>query len=82
VMGNAWQWTADCWHPTYDGAPDDGSAWTEADCQRHVIRGGSWISLPVFVRSAARSVCGAGDEGQGEIDYSTLTGFRLARDLP
>ncbi|MGC1712533.1 MAG: formylglycine-generating enzyme family protein [Methyloceanibacter sp.] len=82
VMGNAWQWTADCWHPTYDGAPDDGSAWTEADCQRHVIRGGSWISLPVFVRSAARSVGGAGDEGQGEIDYSTLTGFRLARDLP
>jgi len=80
MMGNAWEWTADCWHPTYDGAPDDGSAWIEPDCPKHVIRGGSWISLPVFVRSAARSVGGGGEEGL--YDYSTLTGFRLARDLP
>ena len=29
MLGNAWQWTADCWHPNYVGAPRDGSAWTE-----------------------------------------------------
>ena len=23
MLGNAWQWTEDCWHQTYDGAPDD-----------------------------------------------------------
>jgi len=80
MLGNAWQWTEDCWHQTYDGAPDDGSAWTDPDCRKHTIRGGSWISLPVFVRSAARS--GGGANGEGETDYSTLTGFRVARDLP
>ena len=80
MLGNAWQWTEDCWHQTYDGAPDDGSPWTGPDCRKHVIRGGSWINLPVFVRSAARS--GGGASGDGEYDYSTLTGFRVARDLP
>ncbi|MEZ5874736.1 MAG: formylglycine-generating enzyme family protein [Hyphomicrobiales bacterium] len=62
MLGNAWQWTADCWHPSYVGAPKDGSAWTEDHCLRHVIRGGSWNSLPVYVRSAARSSSGMDDE--------------------
>ena len=51
-----------------------------ADCRKHVIRGGSWDNVPIFVRSAARS--GGGASGDGEYDYSTLTGFRVARDLP
>ncbi|MGO9894205.1 MAG: formylglycine-generating enzyme family protein [Bryobacteraceae bacterium] len=36
MLGNAWQWTADCWHPNYKGAPRDGSAWVEKNCTRHV----------------------------------------------
>jgi formylglycine-generating enzyme required for sulfatase activity len=79
MLGNAWQWTADCWHPSYVGAPRDGSAWLSPQCAKHVIRGGSWDNVPLFVRAAARS--GAGLSG-GEYDYSSLTGFRLARDLP
>jgi formylglycine-generating enzyme required for sulfatase activity len=80
MLGNAWQWTADCWHPNYVGAPPtDGSAWTEADCSTHVIRGGSWHNLPVFVRSSAR--VGSG-RNAGQSDYSGLAGFRVARDLP
>jgi formylglycine-generating enzyme required for sulfatase activity len=79
MLGNAWQWTADCWHDSYVGAPTDGSAWITGDCSKHVIRGGSWDNLPVFIRSAARS----GSKGDGrEYDYSSLAGFRLARDLP
>jgi formylglycine-generating enzyme required for sulfatase activity len=79
MLGNAWQWTADCWHQSYVGAPQDGSAWGEPDCSKHVIRGGSWSSLPVFIRSAARS---GSDRGDKDTDYSSLTGFRIARDLP
>jgi formylglycine-generating enzyme required for sulfatase activity len=79
MLGNAWQWTADCWHPNYVGAPQDGSAWTEAQCSRQVIRGGSWHNLPVFVRSAAR--VGSGRNGE-ESDFSGMAGFRVARDLP
>ena len=78
VLGNAWQWTADCWHPSYIGAPSDGSAWTEENCTEFVIRGGSWANLPVFIRSAARTESETG----GEYDYASLTGFRVARDLP
>jgi formylglycine-generating enzyme required for sulfatase activity len=78
ILGNAWQWTADCWHPSYIGAPSDGSAWTEENCTQFVIRGGSWANLPVFIRSAARTESETG----AEYDYASLTGFRVARDLP
>jgi formylglycine-generating enzyme required for sulfatase activity len=73
------QWTADCWHTNYKGAPTDGTAWAEKNCARRVIRGGSWNNLPVFVRSASRS--GSVTDG-GEYDYSSLSGFRIVRDLP
>ena len=80
MLGNAWQWTADCWHPDYVDAPVDGRAWEAGgDCSKHVIRGGSWNNVPIFIRSGSRN--GAADDG-GEYDYSSLSGFRVARDLP
>ncbi len=42
MIGNVEEWTADCWNRNYDGAPTDGRAWQQGDCQMHVIRGGSW----------------------------------------
>jgi len=43
VHGYLWEWCSDAWHPTYDGAPADGSAWAEGgDPAKRVIRGGSW----------------------------------------
>jgi formylglycine-generating enzyme required for sulfatase activity len=81
MLGNAWEWTADCWHPSYAGAPTDGRPWTEPGCIAHVIRGGAWNNIPIFIRSAAR--VGAQESGAAQdYDYSTLAGFRLARDLP
>jgi formylglycine-generating enzyme required for sulfatase activity len=79
MLGNAWQWTADCWHKSYVGAPSDGRAWLGDDCAKHVLRGGSWDNVPIFVRSAART---AGNATAGEYDYSSLAGFRVARTLP
>jgi formylglycine-generating enzyme required for sulfatase activity len=79
MLGNAWQWTQDCWHTSYIGAPADGSPWMGGACDRHVLRGGAWNNLPAFVRSAARS--GAGPDGK-DYDYSSLAGFRVARNLP
>jgi formylglycine-generating enzyme required for sulfatase activity len=76
MLGNAWAWTADCWHPSYVGAPADGSAWQEQNCAKHVLRGGAWNNVPIFIRAAARS------GGDGDYDYSSLSGFRVARDLP
>jgi len=79
MLGNVWQWTADCWHKSYAGAPADGRPWIGKDCSEHVLRGGSWDNVPIFIRSASRS--GAPADG-GEYDYSSLAGFRVARDLP
>ena len=55
MLGNVSEWTADCWHPNYVGAPTDGSAWT-GDCDNalHVVRGGSWLSVPRGVRAPTR----------------------------
>ena len=83
MLGNAWQWTEDCWHPSYTGAPVDGSAWKTGDCSRHALRGGSWDNVPLFVRSASRNgAANDDDDVHAEHDYSSLAGFRVARDLP
>lgn len=43
MMGNVWEWVGDCWHPGYEGAPVDGSAWTTG-CEGpdRVLRGGAY----------------------------------------
>jgi formylglycine-generating enzyme required for sulfatase activity len=75
TLGNVFQWTADCWHDSYNGAPADGAAWTAGDCSRHEVRGGSWFTDPAFVRTTYRSRFSA--------DYRTNTvGFRLVRVIP
>jgi len=79
MLGNAWQWTADCWHKSYVGAPSDGRAWLGDDCGKHVLRGGSFDNVPIFIRSAART---AGGGEKSPYDYSSLAGFRVARTLP
>ena len=47
VAGNVWEWVEDCWHGNYGGAPVDGSAWVSGgDCEKRVLRGGSWSNAP------------------------------------
>jgi formylglycine-generating enzyme required for sulfatase activity len=49
------EWVEDAWHPDYQGAPGDGSAWRAgADDGRRVIRGGAWDYLPRLLRCAWR----------------------------
>ena len=54
MHGNVWEWTQDCWNDNYTGAPKDGSAWVEGDCNRRVKRGGSWEAGAIMMRSAVR----------------------------
>lgn len=78
VHGNVWEWVEDCWNESYADKPDSlkatGEAWTTGDCDRRVLRGGSWISFPFRLRSASRS-------GNYRVDRSSTFGFRLARTL-
>ncbi len=54
MHGNVWEWVQDCWHDRYDGAPQDGIAWEEKECDARVLRGGSWKNYPLFIRSSNR----------------------------
>ena len=74
VHGNVWEWVEDCWNESYRGAPTDGSAWESGSCYRRVLRGGSWLSLPRYLRSAYRSWDSTG------LRFNYL-GFRIARTL-
>lgn len=47
MSGNVAEWVQDCWHSTYKRAPGDGSAWLDShsgQCDKRVLRGGSWSS--------------------------------------
>jgi formylglycine-generating enzyme required for sulfatase activity len=72
MLGNVWEWTADCSHDSYNGAPADGSAWTSGDCSRRMARGGSWSSSPDSLRSAYRFWFPSGDR-------NIILGFRVGR---
>ena len=56
VLGNVWEWTADCWNESYAGASGDGRAWQTGDCAMRVIRGGSWYDFPLSLRAAYRAL--------------------------
>ncbi len=75
MHGNVAEWTQDCWHETYDGAPTDGSAWvsniwSSDGCTKHAVRGGNAAETSRYLTTYSRSRFG----------YQ-LTGFRLAMDL-
>jgi formylglycine-generating enzyme required for sulfatase activity/serine/threonine protein kinase len=73
MHGNVWEWTADCWHPNYSGAPSDGEAWEPNDCKRFVVRGGSGGNSPEDLRSASRGA-------QNSNQRLNSIGFRVALD--
>jgi formylglycine-generating enzyme required for sulfatase activity len=72
MLGNVWQWTQDCWHPTLQGLPRQGTPREVGDCQQRAARGGSWSNDVRLVRTSYRSSGPA-------TARSSNTGFRLVR---
>ena len=74
MHGGVAQWVADCWFPNYQGAPTDASARDQKNCQKRVLRGGSFRTDRETITASAR----------GNYDSSVryiAHGFRVARDL-
>lgn len=74
MNGSVWEWVQDCWHSTYKGAPADGSAWVDGNCQARVIRGGSWRENGSYMLSTTRFRYDASVR-------QSQNGFRVARSL-
>jgi len=77
MVGNAWEWTNDCFQMDISNAPIDGSSLTDNTddaCVWRTPKGGSWISGIAWSRAAVRSRDGA--------DYrSFMLGFRVAAEI-
>jgi formylglycine-generating enzyme required for sulfatase activity len=75
MHGNVWEWVQDVVHDNYDGAPDDGSAWESGgDGARRILRGGSWLYNPRYLRSALRN-------GFSAALSNDIVGFRVVREI-
>lgn len=74
ALGNASEWTQDCWNESYAGAPTDGRAWERGECARRVLRGGAYSFVQTKLRFAHRDATNSGNRGD-------IYGFRVVRTL-
>lgn len=75
LIGNVAEWTQDCAHEDHSGSPGDGRARdSSGDCQRRVVRGGSWISDHDALRLSHRRL-------RPRNGHDSATGFRVAMDF-
>jgi len=75
MNGNVWEWTADCWNPTHEGASSKGTARLTGDCKNRLIKGGSWYYFSKLSRPAYRY------RNDARV-FSYNIGFRVLRELP
>ena len=67
MLGNVYQWTADCYTSDYKRQPDD----ENGKCYKRVLRGGSYANSPFEVRSAYR-------HGLEQSNRDIFSGIRMA----
>ncbi|MDR2856665.1 MAG: formylglycine-generating enzyme family protein [Novosphingobium sp.] len=55
MLGNIWEWTADCWADDLKTTPADGSTRTTGDCDARASRGGSYGNAAFSTYAAVRA---------------------------
>jgi formylglycine-generating enzyme required for sulfatase activity len=87
--GNAQEAVEDCFHKSYQGAPADGSPWTEPDCVLFAARSGDYELTQFSMRAAERLIFGYTDDAddgmwtrdEGSDERFNVMGFRVAVSL-
>ncbi len=77
MRGNVQEWTEDCAHYNYKGAPNDGSAWlggNRGNCAQRILRGGGWTSSHESLTAGARHYTKT-------TDRTVVYGFRVVKEL-
>lgn len=75
IHGNVYEWVSDCYVAGHIGNPGDGRPRRDGNCDRRIIRGGSWVTHGYQMRAAKRL--------SYTMDYRYDDfGFRLARTVP
>lgn len=74
MIGNGWEWVADCFTPSHPAAIADGSAYRGGDCELVVFKGGNTFVPEWQNRSAMR----VGPHNYNDDEGSTI---RLLREL-
>jgi formylglycine-generating enzyme required for sulfatase activity len=73
TVSNVWEWTTDCGHKNYVGAPTDGSAWIdEPTCLFRMIRSGGVRNILTRTTHVVRA-------GRPKTGTAPNLGFRVAR---
>jgi formylglycine-generating enzyme required for sulfatase activity len=76
MHGNVYEWCADHWHDSYEGAPTDGSSWlTDNENQQRMLRGGGWGDDSGSCRCANRDCYSPEDR----LNYIGLVRFVLSK---
>jgi formylglycine-generating enzyme required for sulfatase activity len=76
MLGNVWEWVADCAAEDHSTLPADGSPQTAGgDCKKRVTKGGAFHSRVWLARPATRG------SGQDPVNRPIASGIRVVREL-
>jgi formylglycine-generating enzyme required for sulfatase activity len=74
LIGNVWEWTADCYAEDYSAAGSDSAPRAMPNCQARTVRGGDWFSTASSLRPAVRA------KASPDAHHDDI-GFRVVRIL-